>query len=72
MAQAEQDAADAHRAQLTAHRERDKALRRAAEAEAAAEQLAEDTQSAEQFLADRTAESRPRPRVAVAARAGGR
>jgi hypothetical protein len=56
VAQAEQDAADARRAQLAAQRERDKALRRAAEAEAAAEQLTEDTQAAEQFLADRTAE----------------
>ena len=56
VAQAEQDAADARRAQLTAQRERDRALRHAAEAEAAAEQLTEDTQAAEQALADRTAE----------------
>ena len=56
VAQAEQDAADARRAQLTAQRERERALRRAAEADAAAEQLTEDTQAAEQVLADRTAE----------------
>ena len=58
-----EEVARAQRAQLTAERERDDALRRAAAADAAAEQCAEDTEAAERAaaesewrLADRTAE----------------
>ncbi|HEY1820920.1 MAG TPA: hypothetical protein VGG83_13415 [Trebonia sp.] len=55
VAQAEQDAADAHRAQLAAQRERDEAVRLRAAADEAAEQLTEDTAEAERVLAERTA-----------------
>ena len=56
MAQAEQDAADARRAQLAAERERDEAARLRAAADDAAEQLTEDATEAERVLAERTAE----------------
>ena len=55
VAQSEQDAADARRAQLAAERERDEAVERRAAADAAAEQLTEDTTEAERLLAERTA-----------------
>jgi colicin import membrane protein len=55
MAQAEQDAADARRAQLAAERERDEAARLRAAADDAAEQLTEDATEAERVLAERTA-----------------
>jgi hypothetical protein len=55
VAQAEQDAADARRAQLAAGRERDEAARLRAAADDAAEQLTEDTAEAERVLAERTA-----------------
>ena len=51
-----EEVARAQRGQLTAERERDEALRQAAEADAAAEQFAEDTEAAERALAERTAE----------------
>ncbi|HWG00372.1 MAG TPA: hypothetical protein VG164_00810 [Trebonia sp.] len=51
-----EEVARAQRAQLTTERERDDALRRAAEADAAAEQFAEDTEAAERALAARSAE----------------
>jgi hypothetical protein len=55
VAQAEQDAADARRGQLTAERQRDEAMRLRAAADDAAEQLTEDTAAAERDLAERTA-----------------
>jgi hypothetical protein len=54
LAQAEQDAADARRGQLTAERERDEAVRLRAAADDAAEQLTEDAAEAERLLAERT------------------
>ena len=56
VAQAEEDAARARRAQLAAERERDDAARLRAHADAAAEQLAADAEAAELALAERTAE----------------
>jgi hypothetical protein len=56
VAQAEEDAARARRAQLAAERERDDAVRLRAHADAAAEQLAGDAEAAELALAERTAE----------------
>jgi hypothetical protein len=56
VAQAEEEAAHARRAQLTAERERDDAARLRAHADAAAEQLAADAEAAELALAERTAE----------------
>jgi hypothetical protein len=56
VAQAEEDAARARRAQLTAERERDGATRLRAHADAAAEQLTADAEAAELALAERTAE----------------
>jgi hypothetical protein len=56
VAQAEEDAARARRAQLAAERERDDAVRLRAHADAAAEQLAADAEAAELALAERTAE----------------
>jgi ParB family chromosome partitioning protein len=56
VAQAEEDAARARRAQLAAERERDDAVRLRAYADAAAEQLATDAEAAELALAERTAE----------------
>ena len=55
VAQAEQDAADARRAQLAAERERAEAIRLRAAADDAAEQLTEDATEAERLLAERTA-----------------
>jgi colicin import membrane protein len=55
VAQAEQDAADARRAQLAAERDRDEAVRLRAAADDAAEQLAEDAAEAERLLDERTA-----------------
>jgi len=55
VAQAEQDAADARRAELAAERERDEAIRLRAAADDAAEQLAEDATEAERLLTERTA-----------------
>jgi len=55
VAQSEQDAADARRAQLAAERERDEAVRLRAAADDAAEQLTEDAAAAERILAERTA-----------------
>ena len=55
LAQAEQDGADARRAQLAAERERDEAIRLRAAADDAAEQLTEDAADAERLLAERTA-----------------
>jgi hypothetical protein len=55
LAQAEQDAADARRAQLAAERERDEAIRLRVAADDAAEQLNEDAADAERLLAERTA-----------------
>src|SRR3984957_4958720 len=56
VAQAEEDAARARRAQLAAERERDDAAALRAHADAAAEQLAADAEAAELALAERTAE----------------
>jgi hypothetical protein len=56
VAQAEEDAARARRAQLAAERERDDAARLRSHADAAAEQLAADAEAAELALAERTAE----------------
>jgi hypothetical protein len=56
VAQAEEDAARARRAQLAAERERNDAVRLRAHADAAAEQLAADAEAAELALAERTAE----------------
>jgi hypothetical protein len=56
VAQAEEDAARARRAQLAAERERDDAVRLRAHADAAAEQLAADAEAAELALDARTAE----------------
>ena len=56
VAQAEEDAARARRAQLAAERQRDDAARLRAHADAAAEQLAADAEAAELALAERTAE----------------
>jgi GntR family transcriptional regulator len=56
VAQAEEDAARARRAQLAAERERDDAIRLRAHADDAAEQLAADAEEAELALAERTAE----------------
>jgi hypothetical protein len=56
VAQAEEDAARARRAQLAAERERDDAARLRAHADSAAEQLAADAEAAELALAERTAE----------------
>jgi hypothetical protein len=53
---AHEEVARAQRAQLAAERDRDDAGRRAAEADAAAEQFAADTEAAERVLAERTAE----------------
>jgi hypothetical protein len=55
VAQAEEDAARARRAQLAAERERDDAIRLRGDADAAAEQLAGDAEAAETALAERTA-----------------
>ena len=55
VAQAEQDAADARRAQLAAERECDEAARLRAAADDAAEQLTEDAAEAERVLAEQTA-----------------
>ena len=55
VAQAEQDAAEARRAQLAAEREREQAVRLRAAADDAAEQLTEDAAEAERVLAERTA-----------------
>ena len=55
LAQAEQDAADARRAQLDAERNRDEAVRLRTAADDAAEQLTEDASEAERLLAERTA-----------------
>jgi hypothetical protein len=55
VAQAEEDAARARRAQLAAERERDDAVRLRAHADDAAEQLAADAEAAELALAERTA-----------------
>lgn len=55
VAQAEQDAADARRAQLGSERARDEAIRLRAAADDAAEQLTEDAAEAERLLAERTA-----------------
>jgi hypothetical protein len=55
LAQAEQDAADARRAQLAAERERDEAARLRVAADDAADQLTEDAAEAERLLAERTA-----------------
>jgi len=55
VAQAEEDAARARRAQLAAERERDDAVRLRGHADAAAEQLAADAEAAEAALAERTA-----------------
>jgi hypothetical protein len=55
LAQAEQDAADARRAQLAAERARDEAVRLRTAADDAAEQLSEDAAEAERLLAERTA-----------------
>jgi hypothetical protein len=54
LAQAEQDAADARRAQLAAERERAEAVRLKVAADDAAEQLTEDAAEAERLLAERT------------------
>lgn len=56
VAQAEQDAADSRRAQLTAERDRDEAVQLRVEAEAAADQIAEDAEAAERMLAERAAQ----------------
>src|ERR1700722_9911531 len=56
VAQAEEDAARARRAQLAAERKRDDAAALRAHADAAAEQLAADAEAAELALAERTAE----------------
>ncbi len=56
VAQAEEDAARARRAQLAAERERDDAARLRAHADDAAEQLAADAEAAELALAERTSE----------------
>jgi hypothetical protein len=56
VAQAEEDAARARRAQLGAERERDEAARLRVHADAAAEQLVADAEAAELALAERTAE----------------
>ncbi|MGH3294008.1 MAG: hypothetical protein ACRDP7_19590, partial [Trebonia sp.] len=55
LAQSEQDAADARRAQLAAERERAEAVRLRSAADDAAEQLTEDAAEAERLLAERTA-----------------
>ena len=55
VAQAEEDGVRARRAQLTAERERDDAVRLRGHADAAAEQLASDAEAAEAALAERTA-----------------
>jgi len=67
VAQAEEDAARARRAQLAAERERDDAVRLRGHADAAAEQLAADAEEAEATLAERIAEF-ARDRAALHAR----